>query len=101
MAVSETLETMHENDQFDMFPGFLFFGGTYPCRVIPTTSCSAEGSFSALLRLKKYLRSTMGQQRVINSVLINTERTYANLLISSAVEMAETAISFHVFRELI
>ena len=39
--------------------------------VIPATSCSAEQSFSALRRLKTYLRSTMGQQRVSN-----VHRTY-------------------------
>ena len=30
--------------------------------VIPATSCSAERSFSALRRLKTYLRNTMGQR---------------------------------------
>ena len=40
MTVSEMLETVHENDLFDMFPEF---------------------SFSALRRLKIYLRSTKGQ----------------------------------------
>ena len=40
MTVSEMLETVHENDLFDMFPEF---------------------SFSALRRLKTYLRSTKGQ----------------------------------------
>ena len=71
--------------------------------VIPATSCSAERSFSALRRLKTYLRSTMGQQRVSNIALISIERAYANSvgsmtwtasLISSAVEVEETAISF-------
>ena len=40
MTVSEVLETVHENDLFDMFREF---------------------SFSALRRLKTYLRSTKGQ----------------------------------------
>ena len=40
MTVSEMLETVHENDLFDMFPEF---------------------SFSVLRRLKTYLRSTKGQ----------------------------------------
>ena len=39
--------------------------------VIPATSCSAERSFSALCRLKTYLRDTMGQQRDSN-----VHRTY-------------------------
>ena len=40
MTVSEMLETVHENDLFDMFPEFPFI---------------------ALRRLKTYLRSTKGQ----------------------------------------
>ena len=60
MTVSQILETVYENDLFDMFT------------VIPATSCSAERSFSALRRLKTYLRSTMGQQRVSNITLINS-----------------------------
>ena len=46
--------------------------------VIPATSCSAERSFSALRRLKHCLRSTMGQQRVSNIVLIYIERAVVN-----------------------
>ena len=103
MTVSEMLETMHENDLFDAFPEFSEV--VHILAVIPATSCSAERSFSALHRLKTYLRSTKGQQRVSNIALINIESTYANSvvnndmtwivsLISSAVEMEETAISF-------
>ena len=54
----------------------------------------------------------MTQQRVSNIVLINTEREYANSVVNKdidrtideiylAVEMAETAISFNVFFELL
>ena len=48
----------------------------------------------------------MGQQRVSNVVLINIERDYTNSVVNNdteslAVEMAETAISFNVFHELI
>ena len=38
--------------------------------VIPATSCSAERSFSALRRLKTYLRNTMGQERINSIALI-------------------------------
>ena len=107
-AVSEMLETVHKNDLFDMCPEFS--NVVHILAVIPATSCSAERSFSALRRLKTYLCSTMGQQRVFNIALINIEGAYVNSesimtwivsLISSAVEMAETAISFNVFYELI
>ena len=51
--------------------------------VIPATSCSAERSFSALRRMKTYLHSTMGQQRVSNIALINIERVYANSVVDN------------------
>ena len=70
MTVSEILETVYENDLFDMFPEFS--NVAHILSVIPATSCSAERSFSALRRLKTYLRSTMGQQRVSNITLINS-----------------------------
>ncbi len=41
---------------------------------IPITSCSAERSFSCLRRLKSYLRSTMGQERLTALALLNIER---------------------------
>ena len=81
MTVSEMLETMRENDLFDMFPEFSSV--VHILAVIPATSCSAERSFSALRRLKTYLRSTMGQQRVSNIALINIERAYANSVVNN------------------
>ena len=42
------------------------------------TSCSAERSFSALRRIKTFLRSTMGQDRLSSIAVINIERKYAN-----------------------
>ena len=53
---------------------------------IPTTSCSAERSFSALRRLKTYLRSTMGQKRLNSIALINVERAYANSTLKNDME---------------
>ena len=81
MTVSEMLETMHENDLFDMLPEFS--NVVHILAVIPATSCSAERSFSTLRRLKTYLRSTMGQQRVSNIALINIERAYANSVVNN------------------
>ena len=81
MTVSEMLETMQENDLFDIFPEFSKV--VHILAVIPATSrCSAERSFSALRRLKTYLRSTMGQQRVSNIALINIEKPYANSVVN-------------------
>ena len=46
MTVSEMLETMQENDLFDMFP--VFSTVVHILAVISATSCSAKQSFSAL-----------------------------------------------------
>ena len=58
MTVSEMLETMHENDLFDMFSEFSYV--VHIPAVMPATSRSAQRSFIALRRLKTYLRSTWG-----------------------------------------
>ena len=81
MTVSEMLETVHGNDLLDMFPDFS--NVVHLLAVIPATSCSAERSFSALRRLKSYLRSTMGQQHVSNIALINIERAYVNSVVNN------------------
>ena len=54
--------------------------------VIPATSCSAERSFSSLRRLKTYLRSTMGQERLSNLALLHIEREYVNKAIIEDME---------------
>ena len=68
MTVPEMLETMHENNLFDMFP--VFSNVVHILGVIPATLCSAERSFSALRRLKTYLRSTMGNNVSVTSHLL-------------------------------
>ena len=40
------------------------------CLVLPATSASAERSFSALRRLKTYIRSTVGQPRLNHLLLL-------------------------------
>ena len=80
-TVSEILQTMLENDVFDILPEFCKV--VHILAVIPAISCSAERTFSALRRLKTYLRSTMGQQRVSNIALINIERAYANSVLNN------------------
>ena len=68
MTFPETLETMHENDLFDMLP--VFSNAVHILGVIPFTLCSAERSFSVLHRLKTYLRSTMGNNVSVTSHLL-------------------------------
>ena len=72
MTVPEMLETMHENDLFDIFP--VFSNVVHILGVLPATLCSAERSFSALCRFgKRILPQHHQQQCVSNIALINTE----------------------------
>ncbi|KAF0710852.1 52 kDa repressor of the inhibitor of the protein kinase-like [Aphis craccivora] len=41
---------------------------------IPVTTASAERSFSSLRRLKNYLRSTMGQERLNSLAVLNIHK---------------------------
>lgn len=59
---------------------------------IPATSCSAERSFSGLRRMKTYLRSTMGQERLNSIAVINIERAYSNTTIKN--DMAKIIDTF-------
>ena len=68
MTFPEMLETMHENDLFDMLP--VFSNAVHILRVIPASLCSAKRSFSALRRLKTYLRSTMSNNVSVTSHLL-------------------------------
>ena len=45
---------------------------------IPVTSAEAERSFSCLKRLKTYLRSTIGQDRLSSLAILNVERDEIN-----------------------
>ena len=41
---------------------------------MPATNATSERSFSALCRVKGYLRSTMGQQRLNNLMVLHVHR---------------------------
>ena len=108
MTISEMLQTMHENDLFDMFPEFSKV--VHILAVIPVTSRSAERSFSGLRRLKTYVRSTVGQQRVSNIAHSNTEREHASSVANNDIDRTidifgrrngRDSYFFNVFYELI
>ncbi|RXM32747.1 52 kDa repressor of the inhibitor of the protein kinase [Acipenser ruthenus] len=46
---------------------------------IPVTTASAERSFRCLRRLKSYLRSTMGQDRLSGLAMLNLSATVRKL----------------------
>jgi hypothetical protein len=56
------VEKMHQNGLDEVLP--VFYRVCSILATIPATSCSAERSFSGLRRVKTYLRSTMGQERL-------------------------------------
>ena len=70
------VKTMHQNGLHDILP--VLYKVASILATIPATSCSAERSFSALRRIKTFLRSTMGQDRLSSIAVINIERKYAN-----------------------
>ena len=70
------VKTMHQNGLHDILP--VQNRVTSIPATIPATSCSAERSFSALRRIKTFLRSTIGQYRLSSIAVINIERKYAN-----------------------
>ena len=47
---------------------------------VPVTSATAERSFSALKRIKTYLRSTIGQERLSHLAILSIERELSKLI---------------------
>ena len=63
---------------------FLVINVVHILAVIPATSCSAARLFSALRRLRTYLRNTWGKNvSVMFIALINIERAYANSVVNN------------------
>ena len=52
----------------------------------PKTNCTAEQSFSGLGKMKTYLRSTMGQEKLQSLALLNIERIYANKVLENDID---------------
>lgn len=73
---SDIVEFMHSNDLTTVLPIFLKVATILS--TIPATSCSAERSFSALRRIKTYLRNTMKQSRLNSLAVLNIERQATN-----------------------
>ena len=75
-----------------------FYRAVSTLATIPATSCSAERLFSGLHRMKTYLRSTMGQERLMNTALKNIERKYSNEMLKHDVEKIIDAFgNFYLF----
>ena len=74
------LETMQENDLFDMFPA-VFSNVVHILGVILATFCSAERSFTELVKVTS--AAPWGNNVLVNIALINIERAYANSVVNS------------------
>ena len=64
------VKTLYENGLHTVLP--VLYKASSILATIPATSCSAERFFSGLPRVKMYLRSTMGQERLSSVFLFFT-----------------------------
>ena len=62
-------ESAEARNLMRILPGFSKLIRLVLC--MPVTTCTAERSFSALRRLKTYLRSTMSQERLNHTAVLN------------------------------
>ena len=81
VTAPKIVEIAHKQGHHEVLP--LFYKVASILATIPATSCSAERSFSTLRRMKTYLRSTMGQDRLHDLAIINVERAYTNEVINN------------------
>ena len=84
-TASDATEVLYENQLFDLLPVNSKLASIFAS--IPASSATAERSFSTLRRLKTYLRSTMGQNRVSSLAILNIERVYTNLVLSESMDL--------------
>ena len=81
---SEIIAKMVESEAHFLMPELLKIVKIFA--TMPTTSAQAERSFSTLRRLKTYLRSTMGQERLSSLTLMSMEREVVNRVLESNME---------------
>ena len=65
--------------------------------VMPATNAESERSFSAVRRIKTYLRSTMSQQRLNHLMLLHVHKSYTDDL--SLVDIANDFIADNEHRK--
>ena len=73
--------SLYEDGLHTVLP--VFYKASSILATIPAMSCSAERSFSGLRRVKTYLRSTMGQERLSSISLLCMERAYTNRILQN------------------
>ncbi|CAB4031517.1 zinc finger MYM-type 1-like, partial [Paramuricea clavata] len=80
-TAANVVDKMFQDGLCDLLP--VLYEAATILASIPATSCTAERSFSGLRRVKTYLRSTMGEERLNSIAVINIERAYANRTIKN------------------
>ena len=83
-SASDLLNIWFKHKLFTFFPQLSQIAKIFAS--IPATSSTAERSFSTLRWLKSFLHGTMGQARLISSVIINIERSYANRILQESMD---------------
>jgi len=77
MTISGLCELLHDNGLQDLYP---YVGIALRIFLtMPASNCSAERSFSALRRMKNYLRSRMTHERLNWSAVLSIESDLKNI----------------------
>ena len=83
-SVSSLFKQLADKQRLNMIPELSKLMKIFA--VIPATSCSAERSFSALRRLKTYLRNTMDQDRLSSLAIMAIEPGFVNRVLKDQME---------------
>ena len=89
VLVKRTLETKELERVGDVFLALISLKAAFPdftklvriAMTIAVSTAHCEKSFSALKRIKNYLRSTLGENRLMNLAIISIERELSNALV--------------------
>ncbi|XP_054713442.1 zinc finger MYM-type protein 1-like [Uloborus diversus] len=71
MSLSELYRFIKSKDLQDLYPNISICLKVFLCT--PATNCAAERSFSTLSRIKNYLRSSVGQQKLVHLSILAIE----------------------------
>ena len=83
-AAHKLIKWLHEDRIGEILPSYKAAAITLAS--IPTSSCSAERSFSALRRIKTYLRNTMAEKQLSAVAILSIERETTNFIEANRME---------------
>jgi hypothetical protein len=81
---SNLIQWLHLNKINDLLPAYSEVASYLGS--IPATSCSPERSFSALRRIKSYLRAQMGQEHLLDISILHIERKETNMVLEKDIK---------------